>query len=509
MKLDGAVILYLLVREFEFVEGDAVSKVKPVDYPILYDVSSDMSGHAVLIPEHERVNDASTMTDTLCICLGEACAESARNVGLSVIFVKAEVPFQHLYNYLQGVYVHYERLDARLRACVDTYADFQSIVDACTSSTGIPCALIDEGYRIVCQSWSDDAENDGMDESLHVPILFEDDAVDLFMAFGGYRNLRRSRRVTSVPGSNDLFMKNLFNGSRLIGTLLMRHEFGALNARYVKFLLEYLGRYTEELFARIGSFGFGPHGGERVRAMLAMLLAGEGGDAAQADAVLAEAGHEADSKYLVVRIERSFTHEGKEDYGYLARRFELSWPQAYCVVLDEGLFMLADIGNQPPAFGKGFLRELVEIARDNLAKVGISRPFESMGDLGAAKAQASIAYERGSLVDPTFWCYRFEEYAFGWMLERSRGEMPLEYVSHPAAVVLARYDEEHGTELLHTLVAFARHRYNATAASGALYVARSTLLNRLERIHGLTGIDLDDFEERVYLEMSLLMAGAE
>ena len=33
MKLDGAVILYLLVREFELVEGDAVSKVKPVDYP--------------------------------------------------------------------------------------------------------------------------------------------------------------------------------------------------------------------------------------------------------------------------------------------------------------------------------------------------------------------------------------------------------------------------------------------------------------------------------------------
>ena len=509
MKLDGTMILYLLVQEFEFVEGYAVSRVKPVDYPILYDVSSDMSGHTVLIPEHERVHDISAMADTLCICLGEACAESARNAGLSVIYVKGDVLFQHLYNYLQGVFVHYERLDARLRACVDTYAGFQSLVDACTSSTGVPCALIDEGYRLVCQSWSDDAENKGMDESLRAPILLEDDAVDLFMAFGDYRNLRRSRRVTSIPGSNDLFMKNLFAGTRLIGTLVMRHEFGALNARYVKFLLEYLGRYAEELFARIGSFGFGPRGGERVRAMVAMLLAGEGGDAAQADAVLAEVGHEANSKYLVVRIERSFTHEGKEDYGYLARRFELAWPQAYCIVLDDGLFMLADIGSQPPAFGKGFLRELVEIARDNLAKVGISRPFQSMGDLGAAKVQASIAYERGSLVDPTFWCYRFEEYAFGWMLERSRGEMPLEYVSHPAVVALARYDEGHGTELLHTLAAFVRHRYNATAASEALYVARSTLLNRLERIYELTGIDLDDFEERVYLEMSLLMAGAE
>ena len=319
---------------------------------------------------------------------------------------------------------------------------------------------------------------------------------------------RSSHRVTSVPGSNDLFMKNLFNGAQLIGTLVMRHEFGALNARYVKFLLEYLGKYTEELFSRIGSFGFRPHGGERVRTMLTTLLTGEGGDAAQADAMLAAAGHEAGSKFLVVRIERSFTHEGKEDYGYLARRFELSWPQAYCVVLDDGLYMLADIGSQPPAFGSGFLYELVEIARDNLAKVGISRPFQSMGDLGAAKAQASIAYKHGSVVDPTFWCYRFEEYALDWLLAQSRGEMPLEYVGHPAAMALARYDEEHGTELLHTLATFMRYRYNATAASEALYVARSTLLNRLERIHDLTGVDLNDFEERVYLEVSLLMMGA-
>ena len=107
MKLDGTMILYLLVQEFEFVEGYAVSRMKPVDYPILYDVSSDMSGHTVLIPEHERVHDISGMADTLCICLGEACAESARNAGLSVVYVKADVLFQHLYNYLQGVFVHY------------------------------------------------------------------------------------------------------------------------------------------------------------------------------------------------------------------------------------------------------------------------------------------------------------------------------------------------------------------------------------------------------------------
>lgn len=508
MKLEGAILFYLLTREYGHVEGRHVTKVKPVDYPILYDVSSDMGGHAVLVPEHERIQPDLAMADTLCICLGEASVTSAIEAGIAVIHVKAEVPFQSLYNFLQGVFVHFERLDAQLRACVDTFAGYKSLIDACAHSTGVPCALIDAGYRIVCQSWSSEAQESGGDESRPPAVLFENDTVDLFMAFSGYRNLRRSHHVTVVPGSGDLLMRNLFVGTKLVGTLVMRHGLGALNARYVKYLLEYLSKYVEELFARVGSFGFGPYRGEHVRAMLTALLVGEGGDAAQVDSVLVEAGHEDGSNYLILRIERSFTHEGKEDHDYLAQRFELSWPQAYCIVLDDGLFMLADIGLQSATLGTDFLYELGGIARDNLAKVGVSRPFKSMEGLGAAKEQASIAYEYGSAADPTFWCYRFEEYALGWLLEHGKGDVPLEYVSHPATIALARYDEEHGTELLHTLAAFLRCRYNATLASKALFVARSTLLNRLERIYELTDIDLDSFEERIYLEMSLLMIGA-
>ena len=113
MKLEGAILFYLLTREYGHVEGRHVTKVKPVDYPILYDVSSDMGGHAVLVPEHERIQPDLAMADTLCICLGEASVTSAIEAGIAVIHVKAEVPFQSLYNFLKGVFVHFERLDRK------------------------------------------------------------------------------------------------------------------------------------------------------------------------------------------------------------------------------------------------------------------------------------------------------------------------------------------------------------------------------------------------------------
>ena len=68
-----------------------------------------------------------------------------------------------------------------------------------------------------------------------------------------------------------------------------------------------------------------------------------------------------------------------------------------------------------------------------------------------------------------------------------------------------RYDEEHGSDLLSTLRTFVECRYNATLASERLFVARSTLLNRLERIEQLVEVDLDDFDSRLYLALSLYL----
>ncbi len=72
-------------------------------------------------------------------------------------------------------------------------------------------------------------------------------------------------------------------------------------------------------------------------------------------------------------------------------------------------------------------------------------------------------------------------------------------------MALLRYDAAHDAELLHTLSTFIRCRYNATIAARELYVARSTLLHRLERIEELARIDFDNQADMTYLSLSLAM----
>ena len=68
---------------------------------------------------------------------------------------------------------------------------------------------------------------------------------------------------------------------------------------------------------------------------------------------------------------------------------------------------------------------------------------------------------------------------------------------------LQRYDDRNGTELIQTLVAFFECHGNLRATADSLYLHRNSLSYRLKRIQEIAGIDLDNFEDRFRLHLSL------
>lgn len=500
MKIDGSAVHYLLVQEFGDVIYDMPTRSVAVDYPVLYDSSADMSGHAILVPNHERPNASPNMRNVLCVCMGDDSMESAHDAGLAAIGVRGGVTFPHLYNYMQAMFVNFERLDARLRTYVDSYAGFQALLDACCQAMNCSIALVDEHYQCVYQASAELGEQpDGIAE------LLDEDDVDLFMASHDYRHMRQSRNVFTTSGMSDLLMKNVFSHGKLVGMLVTKHNGEVLNARYVRFALRYLTPFVEEMHERLGSFETSASDNDRVRAAVTNALAGGGAEVASLEAILEEGGHGAHANYVVSYVERSFTNDSVEEREYLFRRFESALPGTCCFIVDNGLYVLADIDFGTAGDRDSFWRQVPILARENLSKTGISRVFRSMEHLDAARHQAAAALMCGKRRDPMKWCYRFEGYAVPWIVDRVRGDEPVESFRHPAIGMLERYDKEHGSSLSETLACFLRCRFNATAAAEELFVARSTLLNRLERIKELTGIDLEDADELLYLGVSFKM----
>lgn len=68
---------------------------------------------------------------------------------------------------------------------------------------------------------------------------------------------------------------------------------------------------------------------------------------------------------------------------------------------------------------------------------------------------------------------------------------------------LIEYDRTQHTNLLETLAAYFAHKGNLTQTAEALFIHRNTLLYRMERIRQVSGLDLDNPETRLGVELAL------
>ena len=503
MRINANVVYYLLKREFDDIKGWLPVRSPLVDYPMLYHERAIMDGHVVFMPTGLTSLAEASMRGAVCVCVDDESAKLCRKAGHPTIVVRNVDAPSRLYNFMQALFVRNERLDSQLHAYVDTYAGFQPLLDACAQAMGCSCALVDGRYRLICH-----AEGSGISRAGgvgQVDDLVDVDLIDMLMASRDYQLMRASHKVFALPDAGNLFMRNVFSHNELVGMLVMTHEGDMYSARFTHFLLDYLVEFVEDAYARIGSFGTSSAEAKQIHEALIHVIAGEAVDFGSLDRMLTAERGGTPGSYVMMRLERSFTYEGAAELDYLARRVELFWPYAHCVVQEEALYALVDWRGTSHATLAAFLQDVATFARETLTKIGVSRPFESSMQVSAARMQAMAALEQGSVVNPTRWVHRFDEHALSWLLAHGRGDAPAGYVMHPAIDTLIRHDERHGTDLVHTLRVFMQCRYNATEAANRLFVARSTLLNRLARIEELTHINLDDLKERLYLGISLEM----
>ena len=85
------------------------------------------------------------------------------------------------------------------------------------------------------------------------------------------------------------------------------------------------------------------------------------------------------------------------------------------------------------------------------------------------------------------------------------GELTRDTIISGDLTILKSYDGEKGTDLYQTLKVYLTHERNSTLPAQILKIQRSTLPHRLERIENLTGMNLDDFQTRLYLLMSFAL----
>lgn len=145
--------------------------------------------------------------------------------------------------------------------------------------------------------------------------------------------------------------------------------------------------------------------------------------------------------------------------------------------------------------------------RDSLLKIGVSSELRDFFRLGILFDQANIALNFGLSGSSMIWYYYFDQYMLDYMIRCSTEDMPAELLCSDALQKLLEYDQKNHTSLAHTLEAYLLHDRNVLQTSKELYIHRSTLSYRLEKIRRLISINLDDPKERIKLLLSYYMLG--
>ena len=92
-----------------------------------------------------------------------------------------------------------------------------------------------------------------------------------------------------------------------------------------------------------------------------------------------------------------------------------------------------------------------------------------------------------------------------YILSQSSHQISPELLVSSRLDALINYDLENKTELYRTLQVYLEHERNSLQTAKTLFIHRSSLVYRLERIQKITKIDLDNPRNRLLLQICFLL----
>lgn len=146
---------------------------------------------------------------------------------------------------------------------------------------------------------------------------------------------------------------------------------------------------------------------------------------------------------------------------------------------------------------------LAPFCRDYCVYAGYSSPMKGMSELHQAYLQAGIALDAAFQLRSERWIIPFSECTLDYICSNLNSALSLEHLIAPELYTLLEYDQQNGTAYFETFRTWLLCERSIPKTSEKLFIHRTTLLYRLEKIESLFGIKTDDPWNRLYLMLSL------
>lgn len=205
--------------------------------------------------------------------------------------------------------------------------------------------------------------------------------------------------------------------------------------------------------------------------------------------------------YLCLRLETNRQNIRMLSSAATLGHIETQIPEGHAFMHNNGITVLVNL-TYSHTRSSDVLSSLAILLREGLLKMGTSSELYNFMQIPQGYYQARMALELGKRCNSMNWCCRFDDYLLEYLLLQAEEHLSPELLCSNKLLILKQYDEKNKTELYRTLQVYLNLERNVLQTAKALFIHRSTLFYRLERIQKLADIDYEDATERLILQLS-------
>lgn len=208
--------------------------------------------------------------------------------------------------------------------------------------------------------------------------------------------------------------------------------------------------------------------------------------------------------YLILRMENDQKSTLMHSSAATLGQIETQIPASHAFLYHQGIVIVTNLSYNKLSSSDVISRLAITI-REGLFKMGVSSEFTDFILLPQGYEQAVVSLKYGKESGSMIWCYRFEDYMLEYVSEKSLSSLSVEMLCSQKLKKLKKYDAANNTDFYHTLEVYLNLERNVLQTAKTLFIHRSTLFYRLERIQKLIKCNLDDPKERLMLLFSFYL----
>lgn len=490
MILHGSVIYYELRKKISCLYNSSSEDIE-VDLPLFYETGLNLSGHTVIIDSIEDAQDVSGNENVIFVC-HEQVASKIVGFNNRVIIIEKNIPLTNVFNQIMQIFFRFNSWEKIMIENINNLATFDKMFTDIEPIVDQGIFLTDTQFHFI--SYTKKYLPNFPDLEIH-------QAKKLFVR-PGFNDLDSIKEVFEYTEIAHCLYKNIFFHHSYIGRLGTWYSHDEAKNKFYMHVLNYFAKYLEELYSISGSFERNIGHMQLLKEIFRKYIVGTRVDSYSLTTALKQNFYQVDDEYVLINLATNIKEDPLLYANYIGSQFERKWRGICCIQNEYYTLILVNNTMFKQLESIDLIHELSTIIHDSMITAAISRPFKNIENVYHALIQTKIAFKLGKKQNPRKWLYEFDDYSFEFLLHSALGDFAPEQVCSTIIIKLKEHDRINHTQHYDTLFEYIKNQYNASATAKELYIARSTFLSRLEQITKLVGLDLSDWNVRLYIMLS-------